>query len=540
MPEAGLNSTCVEGRQRPGLALLGFRAGDCYAEIPSCRSVEELAWRAEVVRRADPNHILTSHSAIPSIFTLPGGSGQPDDWKMARTVDAYGTSFYPKHSANFEARDPSFRSAHLGAARSACDAAGKPCWIGELQGGHGYVSTRAMAIRPKDVELWGWGALSHGAKALCYYAWYPMTSGVESGGFGLTEPNGVPTERAWAAGAVSKIVDANQNVFVNGRVPKSDVGILYSVPSNILWTCMGDFSRPVSSRSLLGANRAMFEKKITIDFLHVDQIVDGALADYRVLYMPFIIMISRPFAERVAEFVRSGGIVVAEARCGWNDETGMVPEAIPGMGLDRVFGCKERSIERMDTPEMTIVSASDTLPSFQPGDKIKGAFYQEELEVISDTAQVIAEFPGGAPAIVMNRYGKGKAIFIGTMLSYGYEMARDVDRGRLLSDIAISAGVQPLVCVEGEPEGCIIEPRILEGIDAEGRAFKLLFGFNHGQDLANVIFKIKADGAEYLASDLKNQCPVPVETRDGRIILRQLLEPESVCVIKLVNRKGMA
>lgn len=213
MPEAGLNSTCVEGRQRPGLALLGFRAGDCHAEIPSCRSVEELAWRAEVVRRADPNHILTSHSAIPSIFTLPGGSGQPDDWKMARTVDAYGTSFYPKHSANFEARDPSFRSAHLDAARSA---------------------------------------------------------------------------------------------------------------------------------------------------------------------------------------------------------------------------------------------------------------------------------------------------------------------------------------VEGEPEGCIIEPRILEGIDAEGRAFKLLFGFNHGQDLANVIFKIKADGAEYLASDLKNQCPVPVETRDGRIILRQLLEPESVCVIKLVNRKGMA
>ena len=53
----------------------------------------------EAVRGADKTHFITSHAAVPALFTSPtDGFGEPDDWKMAAVADAFGTSLYPKHS----------------------------------------------------------------------------------------------------------------------------------------------------------------------------------------------------------------------------------------------------------------------------------------------------------------------------------------------------------------------------------------------------------------------------------------------------------
>jgi beta-galactosidase len=53
-------------------------------------------------------------------------------------------------------------------------------------------------------------------------------------------------------------------------------------------------------------------------------------------------MLSRAAAAGIEKFVRQGGVVVAEARTAWNDEAGCCGEAVPGLGLERVFGCRER------------------------------------------------------------------------------------------------------------------------------------------------------------------------------------------------------
>lgn len=56
-------------------------------------------------------------------------------------------------------------------------------WIGELQGGFGTVALRVSAtVTPEDLRVWTWSALSRGAKGVSFYAWYPMSSGYESGG----------------------------------------------------------------------------------------------------------------------------------------------------------------------------------------------------------------------------------------------------------------------------------------------------------------------------------------------------------------------
>jgi len=59
----------------------------------------------------------------------------------------------------------------------------------------------APPVTAADLRLWGWTVLSRGARAISYYAWYPMSTGYESGGFGLNHLDGTITDRAKAAGS---------------------------------------------------------------------------------------------------------------------------------------------------------------------------------------------------------------------------------------------------------------------------------------------------------------------------------------------------
>jgi beta-galactosidase len=55
-------------------------------------------------------------------------------------------------------------------------------------------------VTPQDIRIWTWSALARGVKGIHYYAWYPMSSGYESGGFGMIQLDGGITERARMAG----------------------------------------------------------------------------------------------------------------------------------------------------------------------------------------------------------------------------------------------------------------------------------------------------------------------------------------------------
>ena len=79
---------------------------------------EDLHDRYLAVKGAAPQTIVTSHAAGVGLFASPNHwEGQSDDWTMARQVDYYGTSFYPKHSS-FVDRDVPWRGALLDFTRS--------------------------------------------------------------------------------------------------------------------------------------------------------------------------------------------------------------------------------------------------------------------------------------------------------------------------------------------------------------------------------------------------------------------------------------
>lgn len=508
------------------ISLMTYTDAFDWQEFIMDKLAEDLSWRAQTVRQVDPRHVMASHSDIPCLMTLPRfGQGSPDDWRMAKVVDVWGTSFYPKHVGARETNDPSLRSAELAQTHSSCAAVGKPYWLGELQGGHGYVGMFAAEATAQDELQWTWQPISHGAKGLCYYAWHPMNRGYESAGFGMANLDGSPSERALAAGAASKIVTANMDLFLDAKPVPAEAAILYNVNANVMWTNMRERSSYVPSRSLLGAHRALFEENIPADYLHLEEIEAGRLSAHRVLYMPFSLTFTAKAGEAIAEFVRSGGTVVAEARTAWNDETGVCGDVIPGFGLSEVFGCREVGVygqpqiseaREENIIPITLTAAPGWLPLVQSCDELAGYGVRQTLEPMSDSAVVLAEFADGRPAIIANRYGKGTAILIGTFLSFTAESLRHRSNLDFLKAIALSAGVGSPVKVEPDEHNGRIEARILR-TDASKGCSDLVFIFNHYPDARDVRVTVTLR-----QGDTKDACGDAGAGRDRKRTLRDL------------------
>jgi beta-galactosidase GanA len=505
---------------------------------------EDLSWRQNSVRQAD-QHIATSHSAVPMVLTNPlDEQGSPDDWKMAKAVEVWGTSLYPKHVGAKETKHAFFRAAMLTSTRSACDSVGAPYWLGELQAGHGYVGMFASHMTAQDARQYLLQPLAHGAKGLCFYAWYPMSSGYESAGFGMANLDGSPSDRALAAGELTQKVSADMGLFYRAKPVKADVAVCLNNYSNIMWQCMRQPWHYIPSRSYVGAYKAIHQKYLPADYIHPDEISQGKLEKYRVLYLPFSFMLPRQAAAQIAQFVEQGGVVLAEARTAWNDETGYCGDAVPGFGLEKVFGCREKGAEGVGEDArvpVRIICNHPALPTLQEGDILQGAFFREALELLSADAELVGVFEDGSPAITVHRYGKGWAVFAGTMLSLAYYKFDDINTGKFLQGLLDLAQIDQPVELGNVPEGVEIEPRLLEFQDDQGKIGYLFFAFNHTESDSSSItmeplnFALRLATGNYQVSDVVREQTVPSTWSDGRLQLQTVLHPGEIWLVKILS-----
>jgi beta-galactosidase len=455
---------------------------------------------------------------------------------MARQVDYYGTSFYPKHSA-FVDRDVAWRGALLDFARSfgyADNRAG--FYIGELQAGFGTIALNvSTAVTPADIRTWAWSALSRGAKGINFYAWYPMSSGYESGGFGLIQLDGTVTERARAAGSVARAIDRNQQLFLAARPSRAQVAVIY----NPLAHFVGGRERAtayagpqgevagIERDSLLGVYRALFPRNVPLDYVHINELSEAVLRQYRLVILPYPLLLPEAAAPALKAYVENGGTLVAEARLGWNNERGAASARIPGMGLSELMGCRETAVQVGAKGRTALHWTSAEIPGVKSGDVLPARWYEETLEPLSSAARVAAEFENGAPAAITSRYGRGKTLLLGSYISAAYESSPSPAVERFYAGLTAWAGVSLPVRSTDEH----LEVRTLEAGDTT-----LVFVFNHNRQVADAAFGLRFAPGTYRADDLIDGQPVEI-VRDGDFLqFRKRLEPEDVWVVTLTRR----
>ncbi len=486
----------------------------------------DLKTRVDAVRSEDRTHPITSHAAVPGLFTSPtDGYGEPDDWKMSANADFFGTSIYPKHSESTRPWSYGMLAAGLDFTRSAGHSQGKGFWIGELQAGQGATGMRiAEPVTSHDEQYWMWQAIAHGAREIAVYAWYPMSSGFESNGYGLINLDGTLTERARAAGQVAKAIARHREELLRSQPAPAQVAILYNRLSYMVGGSQPSLSKLGNAErdSLLGLYRAFFEQNIPVDFVDAADVAQNRLGQYKILFLPYPVMLSQDVANGVKQYVQGGGTAVAEARLAWNDARGFASNVIPGAGLAQVFGARENIIRPAEKVQLE-TEASPVLANLPTHTTIPGEAFEEQLEPLPG-GNVLARFADGSPAMVEKADGEGKAVLIGSFLALAYHNQHDPAVKRLFLALAQGAGVAPEVEVSG-PGTAEVEMRRLFG---QGQQTILVF--NHASAPADASLAIHLPWPVKQARELENDAPLKFQQNAGRATFHKQLAAGEIWV----------
>ena len=396
---------------------------------------EDLKMRSDAVKAIDPNHVTTSHAPNPSPLarTLADPYDPTDDFLMKDSVDYFGTSFYPKLTSpdlnwSLERRALAM---DLTYDMTLHHQAGGPgarhgFYVGELQSGYGVHGTIiGTPVTPSDLEMWTWGMISRGARAINYYAWYPMNAGYESGGYGMIHLDGTLTDRARHAGEIAKRVAANADLLLQARPERAQAAIVFSPLVPLLGGYDEEGSRNAIHQAVAGYHRMFFERNLPVDVLSSRELAQDDLQQYKLVIVPYPLMLTDEEAKVLNDYVAGGGHMFVEARPGWVDARGHAQPKIPGFGWDTMLGVREKQIVPAKEFEVKWGSA-----------QFKAMKFQEQFEAENKAAHAVAFTADGTPIAYENACGKGSAIILGSFAgqeNYQHPVAMN-PLGGLLAD----------------------------------------------------------------------------------------------------------
>lgn len=475
------------------------------------RIAEDLGARYDAVRSGGSSHVITSHAAISSLLTSPHmGEGATDDFLMAEWVDYYGVSIYPKHNRP-ETHWPHWRLMAILDFQRSANRMNKGWYIGEMQAGEGTIALlHSDPVTAGDHRIWAWSSIAKGAKGINVYAYYPMSSGYESGGYGLINLDGTVTERAVSTGGIAKVVDANKMLFARSYPVQSRVAIVYNPLSQLVGGAQRRQDWPQAAQnSLLGYYRVFADNNIPVDFIHRNELESNDLSQYKLIVVPYPIMFTEKAAQGLRKFVENGGYAVAEARLAWNDERGYAAPIIPGLGLHEVFGVREQHLWMRPSFEIAVSDNNDPLTRNLEG-ALRGELYANTVTPLRNDARVLATY-NGQPAIVASRFGKGHTLFVGTYLGWGNHPEQRPSNTAFILRLADWAGIEKPVTTS--LDGKFAEPviaRLQENPDGH-----LLFLINHGEAAQSPSVSVRLPNGNYTMTELTSGRRQDAQARNG-------------------------
>ena len=152
-----------------------------------------------------------------------------------------------------------------------------------------------------------------------------------------------------------------------------------------------------------------------------EQLEQGRLGDYRVIYLPMSCTLSRKEAATLERFVREGGVLVGEMATGIADGHGrMLPEG----ALDHMFGIKRQQSRirmRRDVARRANTPFGLRFPEL-PIDYLESGLTEDSAVVLATAAR------NNQPIAFANPCGRGLAVYLACNLASAYE-ALHVARG---------------------------------------------------------------------------------------------------------------
>ncbi len=497
--------------------------------------VEDMQARYNAIRKVDKTHLITAHAVGASLFQSPHvGAGATDDFLMARPLDYYGVSIYPKHNHPQSAWSVTTLRTVMDFTRSANREKGG-WYVGELQAGLGTIALQVSdPVTSDDHRIWAWSAIAKGAKGVNIYAYYPMSSGYEAGGYGLINLDGTLTERAVNAGQIADVVNRNQQLFLNATPVKAEIGIVY----NPLTQMVGGMQRrdfPAAlSQSLIGYFQTFANHNIPVDFIHREHLENRDFSQYKLIVIPYPIMFTREAASGLRAFVENGGYVLTEARMGWNDDRGYASEIIPGLGMHDIFGVRENEIKMRESIEFTVKYENHpAMQGLEKGSKLMGSLYVESLSMLDNKdVKILATTEEGQPAIVSTLYGKGESMLVGTYMGMANFQEFNSNNDKFFINLLNWANIE-------RPFTTSLDGRTSDQVEVRLQDTKngyLVFIINHSvrSEEIDINLTMSSDGV-YTFRDVINETRKKVKCSNNKLNISARIDCKDVHVIEVTQ-----
>ena len=330
--------------------------------------------------------------AVSNLWPDAGNKGfdYPRSWEQYSTYGALG--FYPADPLGAGFYTMENRAGHQ-----------TPIWFNEFTaGGGGYYGT------PGRSRMWAYFGLLYYTQTFLAWTFNSHIGGEEQSLFGLLDHDSRPS---WKVVEFAQIASEFKKLQSMG-FPRSDqpqVAIHFSYQTN--WITNPP-PGPNTMKQYFTGNydaeaREAFEPlfKDNVDTAVID-IGHDPIAKYKLVILPSAYLMDEATIRAVRNYVAGGGTVIMTGYSDKVDSTGKwFDTPLPGELTD-VFGLRTNEFYRSDQPLKV---------SFN-GQELTGTdSYYEVLE--PKTAKTLAEFdntPRKSPAITVNHYGKGYAIYLAT------------------------------------------------------------------------------------------------------------------------------
>ncbi|HHY86482.1 MAG TPA: beta-galactosidase [Verrucomicrobia bacterium] len=283
-------------------------------------------------------------------------------------------------------------------------------WVIEQKAGQVNWHDVNSLVRPGVLRLFTYQLLSRGACGVFFYHWRQPRIGNEKF-FGAVLPhhihgnNRVFKEISQIGEEIKLLAPALKDTRV-----VAEACILYSHDNDWVLQQPMQPNRNFRLREHIQLfYNALHDRNISVDFARPTE----DLSKYRIVFAPSLHLLSGGEADLLKLYVQNGGTLVATFNTGLVDEHNIAPDGGYPHDMTDLFGLEVLEFDPLPPGEENHLTFKGAFPTshLHPARMWCDIIEPKECQVLATYAK---DFYAGRPAITMNAFGLGKAIYIGT------------------------------------------------------------------------------------------------------------------------------
>jgi beta-galactosidase len=331
---------------------------------------------------------------------------------------------------------------------------------------------RNAVKRPGVMRLGSYQAIARGADGIMFFQWRQSKAGAEKHHSGMV-PHGGTETRVW-----------REVKALGNELPKLDAVLTSQVKADVAiildwnnWWALELDSKPSSDLKLIpqlySYYKPLFDRNITVDFAHPE----SDLGRYKLVIAPNLYLVNDSSAKNINKYVENGGTLLMSFFSGIVDENEHIRLGGYPAPFREMLGLTVEEYVPYSETQSNIITTKDE-------DQFKCTFWGDVIHL--KNAESLAKFEqnyyAGSPAITHNRFGKGTAFYVGTVLD---QSAMEW----LIEYVCKSVDIRPVA--SNLPAGVEVLER------SKGKSL-FLFILNHSNE--KIIMPVDGDGCNLLTA----------------------------------------